>query len=162
MITLVCFVCFVYVRIFGVVLCCWWYFWFCVFLLLVVLVVYLCVILCNVPNPHRASTVTLTNFRNKRTEFPLKLDHIQAYSLTKQTYKSYNTIYIFIFQSLNGHTLESQINRSHTRSTQPSIHQMNIKTLQVQLTNDIDLTDESAHKAIQSDSNEMQYITLLI
>jgi len=33
---------------------------------------------CNVPNPHRVRTVTIKIFRNKRTKFPLKLDHTYA------------------------------------------------------------------------------------
>ena len=32
----------------------------------------------NDPDPHRVRTVTTTNSENKRTEFPLKLDCIQA------------------------------------------------------------------------------------
>ena len=75
---------------------------------------------CNAPNPHRVRTVTIKNFRNKWTELPLKLDYTQAYSLTKPV--RVTTQYIWIFQSLNGHTPESQLNGSHTQSTQPSIH----------------------------------------
>ena len=33
---------------------------------------------CNDPSPHRVRTVTTTIAETKRTEFPLKLDHIQA------------------------------------------------------------------------------------
>jgi len=33
---------------------------------------------CNAPNPYRVRIVTIKIFRNKRTEFPLKLDYTQA------------------------------------------------------------------------------------
>jgi len=33
---------------------------------------------CNIPNPHRARSVSTKNFETKWTEFSLKLDHTQA------------------------------------------------------------------------------------
>jgi len=33
---------------------------------------------CNAPDPHRVRTATIKFFWNKRTKFPLKLDHTQA------------------------------------------------------------------------------------
>ena len=62
-------------------------------------------IYCNALNPHRVRAVIIKNFRNKRTEFSLKLDYTQAKSLINRSVEA-NTTHIYSFQQLNGHTPE--------------------------------------------------------